>query len=134
MAETDFDAIVVGSGCAGAVAAYELAKAGKSTLVVERGNFAGAKNMTGGRIYSHSLKKVFPDFESEAPLERKITHERIALMDPASQTAVDSRARSSRRRARTPTRSCARPSTSGWPPRPRTPAPSTSAASPSRSS
>ena len=42
MAETDFDAIVVGSGCAGAVAAYELAKAGKSTLVVERGNFAGA--------------------------------------------------------------------------------------------
>ena len=67
----------------------ELAKAGKSTLVVERGNFAGAKNMTGGRIYSHSLKKVFPDFESEAPLERKITHERIALMNPASQTAID---------------------------------------------
>ena len=75
---SDFDAIVVGAGCAGSVAAYELAKAGKSVLVVERGNFAGAKNMTGGRIYPHSLKKVFPDFESEAPLERKITHERIA--------------------------------------------------------
>ena len=60
MAETDFDAIVVGSGCAGAVAAYELAKAGKSTLVVERGNFAGAKNMTGRRIYSAQLEeKVF---------------------------------------------------------------------------
>lgn len=85
----DFDAIVVGSGCAGAVAAYELAKAGKSVLVVERGNFAGAKNMTGGRIYSHSLKKVFPDFEAEAPLERKITHERMAFMDPAAQLAVD---------------------------------------------
>ena len=56
---SDFDAIVVGAGCAGSVAAYELAKAGKSVLVVERGNFAGAKNMTGGRIYSHSLKKVF---------------------------------------------------------------------------
>ena len=89
MSETDFDAIVVGSGCAGAVAAYELAKAGKSVLVVERGNFAGAKNMTGGRIYSHSLKKVFPDFEQEAPLERKITHERMAFMDPASQMAID---------------------------------------------
>ena len=86
---SDFDAIVVGSGCAGAIAAYELAKAGKSVLVVERGNFAGAKNMTGGRIYSHSLKKVFPNFEEEAPLERKITHERMAFMDPSAQMAVD---------------------------------------------
>ena len=89
MSETDFDIIVVGSGCAGAVAAYTAASAGKSVLVVERGVFAGAKNMTGGRIYSHSLKKVFPDFEREAPLERKITHERMAFMDPASQLAVD---------------------------------------------
>ena len=85
----DFDIIVVGSGCAGAVAAYTAASAGKSVLVVERGNFAGAKNMTGGRIYSHSLKPVFPNFEEEAPLERKITHERIALMDPASSMTVD---------------------------------------------
>ena len=89
VAEADFDIIVVGSGCAGGVAAYVAASAGKSVLVVERGNFAGAKNMTGGRIYSHSLKQVFPDFESEAPVERKITHERIALMDPSSQMAVD---------------------------------------------
>ena len=89
MSETDFDIIVVGSGCAGAVAAYTAASAGKSVLVVERGVFAGAKNMTGGRIYSHSLKKVFPDFEREAPLERKITHERMAFMDPASQMAID---------------------------------------------
>ena len=89
MSETDFDIIVVGSGCAGAVAAYVAASAGKSVLVVERGNFAGAKNMTGGRIYSHSLKKVFPDFEQEAPLERKITHERIALLDARSSMAVD---------------------------------------------
>ena len=89
MSEADFDVIVVGSGCAGGVAAYVAASAGKSVLVVERGNYAGAKNMTGGRIYSHSLKEVFPDFESEAPLERKITHERIALMDPGSQLAVD---------------------------------------------
>ena len=66
-----------------------VASAGKSVLVVERGNYAGAKNMTGGRIYSHSLKQVFPDFESEAPVERKITHERIAMMDPKSQMTVD---------------------------------------------
>lgn len=85
----DFDAIVVGAGCAGSVAAYTLASAGKNVLMVERGVFAGAKNMTGGRIYSHSLKKVFPDFEQTAPLERKITHERIALIDPSGNLSLD---------------------------------------------
>ncbi|MEG0071993.1 MAG: FAD-dependent oxidoreductase [Raoultibacter sp.] len=86
---SDFDAIVVGSGCAGSIAAYELARAGKSVLVVERGNAAGAKNMTGGRIYSHSLKRVFPDFEKDAPLERKITHERISMLSPDANFTVD---------------------------------------------
>ena len=57
--------------------------------MVERGNYAGAKNMTGGRIYSHSLKEVFPDFESEAPLERKITHERIAMLNSDSEMTID---------------------------------------------
>ena len=86
---SDFDAIVVGAGCAGSVAAYELAKAGKSALLVERGNYAGAKNMTGGRIYSHALKAVFPDFEESAPLERKVTHERISLLAPDADFTVD---------------------------------------------
>lgn len=85
----DFDAIVVGAGCAGSVAAYELAKAGKEVLLVERGNYAGAKNMTGGRIYAHSLRKVFPDFETEAPLERKITRERISLMTGDDNLTID---------------------------------------------
>ena len=87
--ERDFEVVVIGSGCAGAVAAYVAASAGKSVLVIERGNFAGAKNMTGGRIYSHSLKKVFPDFEQEAPLERKITHERIAMLNTDSEMTID---------------------------------------------
>jgi len=86
----DFEAIVVGAGLAGSVAAYELAKLGKEVLVVERGNFAGAKNMTGGRIYVHSLRKVFSDEElAEAPFERKITHERISLMAPDANFTVD---------------------------------------------
>lgn len=89
MSDADFDIIVVGSGCAGAVAAYVAAEAGKSVLVVERGNYAGAKNMTGGRIYSHALKQVFPNFEEEAPLERKITHERIAMLSPDSEMTID---------------------------------------------
>lgn len=89
MDERDYDVIVVGAGCAGAVAAYVAAKAGKSVLMIERGVRAGAKNMTGGRIYSHSLKKVFLHFEEEAPLERKITHERIALATSSSQMCID---------------------------------------------
>jgi electron transfer flavoprotein-quinone oxidoreductase len=85
----DFDVIVVGSGCAGSVAAYLCAQADKSVLVVERGDYAGAKNMTGGRIYTHSLAKVFPDFAEEAPLERKITHEKISFIAPESNFTVD---------------------------------------------
>ena len=86
---SDFDAIVVGSGLAGACAAIELARAEKSVLVVERGNFSGAKNMTGGRIYTHSLHKVFPDGFEGAPLERKVTHERISLMSEDSNVTVE---------------------------------------------
>ena len=50
-----FDAIVVGGGLAGAAAAYRMASAGVKVLMIERGNYSGAKNMTGGRIYTHSL-------------------------------------------------------------------------------
>ncbi|MCY3920853.1 MAG: FAD-dependent oxidoreductase, partial [Chloroflexi bacterium] len=35
------DVLVVGAGCAGTVAAIAAARAGASTLVVERGGFAG---------------------------------------------------------------------------------------------
>lgn len=86
---SDFDAIIVGSGCAGSAAAYALAKAGKSVLVVERGDEPGAKNVTGGRLYTHSLAKLFPDFATEAPLERKITHEKISFMTDASNFTID---------------------------------------------
>ena len=46
MSEEKFDAIVVGAGVAGCVAAYVLAKEGLDVLVIERGNYAGSKNMT----------------------------------------------------------------------------------------
>ena len=85
----DFDAIVVGSGCAGPVAAYELAKAGRSVLVVERGNVCGAKNVSGGRLYAHSLRAVFPDFAQSAPLERRIVRERISMLAADAATTLD---------------------------------------------
>ena len=80
MSEEKFDAIIVGGGLAGLTAAYCLAQAEMEVLVLERGSFCGSKNVTGGRIYTHSLKKVMPGFAEEAPLERKVTKERVALM------------------------------------------------------
>ena len=88
--EADFQVIVVGAGPAGSIAAYELAKAGKSVLLVDRGNSAGAKNMTGGRVYVHSLRKVFSsEVLDTAPFERRITHERISLMTSDSNFTID---------------------------------------------
>ncbi|PZQ44157.1 MAG: FAD-dependent oxidoreductase, partial [Phenylobacterium zucineum] len=85
----DFDAIVVGSGCAGPVAAYELATAGRSVLVIERGTVCGAKNVSGGRLYTHSLSAVFPDFRDTAPLERRIVRERVSMLSPDAATTLD---------------------------------------------
>lgn len=84
MSEERFDAIIVGGGLAGCSAAIVLARAGLEVLVVERGDFCGAKNMTGGRLYGHSLEKIIPNFAEEAPIERKVTKEKISLMNPDS--------------------------------------------------
>ncbi len=84
-----FDAIIVGAGVAGSVAGYILAQAGLEVLIVERGNFAGAKNMTGGRLYSHSLERIIPNFAATAPIERKIINEKISMLTPDSATTID---------------------------------------------
>lgn len=89
MSEDKFDAIIVGGGLAGSVAGYILAKAGLEVVVIERGNYSGAKNMTGGRLYSHSLERIIPNFAEVAPVERKVTKERISLMTDQSATTVD---------------------------------------------
>ena len=60
--EEKFDAIVVGGGLAGSAAALTI------------------KNSSGGRIYGHSLERLIPNFAEEAPIERKITQERLSLM------------------------------------------------------
>ncbi|MGJ7922009.1 FAD-dependent oxidoreductase [Neobacillus sp. LXY-4] len=84
-----YDAIIVGAGVAGSVAGYILAKEGLEVLIIERGNFAGSKNMTGGRLYSHSLEKIIPDFAKEAPVERKVTREKISMMTETSAMTID---------------------------------------------
>ena len=84
-----FDVIVVGAGPAGAAAALRLAEQRVKVLVIERGMAPGAKNMMGGRIYTHSLEKLVPDFRDRAPLERKVTKERISIGAGNEMTTIE---------------------------------------------
>jgi len=75
-----FDVIIVGAGLAGLGAAYTLAGSGMEVLVLERGDYPGAKNVTGGRLYLNPVRDLFPGLFEKAPLERFIAHEEITLM------------------------------------------------------
>ena len=79
MGEEKFDVIIVGGGLTGCVAARILAQAGLEVLVIERAEQPGSKNVTGGRMYAHSIEKIFPNFGEEAPVERKIVREKISF-------------------------------------------------------
>lgn len=89
MSEDRFDAIVVGGGLAGITTAYQLAKDGMEVLVIERGTSCGCKNMTGGRLYTHTMEKVIPGFTELAPLERKIVKERFSLLNSVGGTTIE---------------------------------------------
>ena len=80
MEDDRFDAIVVGAGPAGITAAKEMATAGLSVVVLERGQFPGAKNVWGGILYREPTEAVVPGFEEEAPLERPIIEQRYLLL------------------------------------------------------
>lgn len=84
MSEDKFDVIIVGGGVAGLAASIVLAENDLEVLLVERGDYCGAKNVTGGRLYGHSLEKIIPNFADEAPIERKVVKEKISMMSGKS--------------------------------------------------
>jgi electron transfer flavoprotein-quinone oxidoreductase len=76
-----FQAIVVGAGPAGAAAALVMARAGLDVALLERGAFAGEKNMFGGLLHRMpALEKIFPDFWQRAPLERHVIRKTITFL------------------------------------------------------
>jgi electron transfer flavoprotein-quinone oxidoreductase len=73
-----FDVAIVGAGPTGISAACVLADAGIKTIVIERGEYPGSKNMSGGVLYGHNLAEVLPDYiERGCPVERNIIESRI---------------------------------------------------------
>ncbi len=85
----DFDVIVVGAGIGGCVTAYQLARAGRDVLVVERGTEPGTKNLSGGILYCRVMESVWPDFVHDAPVERVITRNCLTFLNPASHVTID---------------------------------------------
>ncbi|BFH72308.1 FAD-dependent oxidoreductase [Sulfurisphaera javensis] len=71
----DADLIIVGGGLSGLSAGITAVKEGLNVILLERGEYSGAKNVSGGRMYVHALLKLIPDALERAPLERPITKE-----------------------------------------------------------
>ena len=89
--DVDFDVVVVGAGPAGSCAAIELARAGRSVLLIERGPFPGSKNMYGGVVYPRILDELIPNWWEQAPVQRWVTRRATMLMTPTQALTIDFR-------------------------------------------
>jgi electron transfer flavoprotein-quinone oxidoreductase len=83
------DVVIVGGGLSGLACAYKLAGKDIQVLVVERGDFPGTKNVTGGRLYMMPIKEMAGDMLDGAPFERKVVRERWSLLGEGNSVAID---------------------------------------------
>ncbi|HYL43669.1 MAG TPA: FAD-dependent oxidoreductase [Ktedonobacteraceae bacterium] len=87
-----FDAIIVGAGPAGSSAALALAQAGLQVALIERGEYPGAKNVSGAALYAPNLlASLLPDYWEEAPVERYLTRRVVTFMSQEAAFAMDFR-------------------------------------------
>ena len=87
----DVDAVVVGAGPAGSMAALVLARAGQKVVLLERGPFPGSKNMYGGVIYGRVLDELLPHWYQEAPIQRWVTRRSTMVLTETQALTVDYR-------------------------------------------
>lgn len=86
-----FDCIVIGAGVAGLAAAMVLARNNMKFLLIEKGEFAGSKNVSGGVVWGNDLARLVPEYweEEDAGWERFINHRRLTFMDDQSTFSID---------------------------------------------
>jgi electron transfer flavoprotein-quinone oxidoreductase len=89
MAVEKVEIVVVGAGLAGLAAAYFLADSGCEVLVVERGDYPGSKNVSGGRLYLQPVQPFLSDLLENAPFERRVVKERLTTMTPNASLTLD---------------------------------------------
>jgi len=85
------DVAIVGAGLAGLTCAHNLAKAGIDVLVVERGDYPGSKNVTGGRLYMNPIRQYMPEILDEAPFERYVAKEKLTMLSDDSSVTMELR-------------------------------------------
>ena len=83
------DVVIVGAGLSGLACAYKLAEKDMQVIVVERGDFPGSKNVSGGRLYTMPIKTMVGDMLEGAPFERKVVRERWSLLGDGNSVGID---------------------------------------------
>lgn len=87
-----FDAIVVGAGPAGSSAALAMAGVGLQVALIERGEYAGAKNVSGAALYAPNiLADLLPNYWEEAPVERYLTRRVVTFLGHEAAMSLDFR-------------------------------------------
>ena len=95
MMREPFDVAIVGAGPSGVSAGNVLASAGIRTIIFERGEYPGAKNVSGGVLYGHDLAEIIPDYGAlNCPIERNIIDSRIWYLSKDSGYSVSYKDRS----------------------------------------
>lgn len=86
-----FDIVVVGAGLAGCVAAYTAAREGLQVILAERGSQPGTKTVSGGLLYTHAIRQLFPKFweEEPSPVERAIDRNVVSFLTPTRSASVE---------------------------------------------